>query len=206
VASPPPVIIDEPIEIASWEEPISNKPRPSWVDDPPKKVGSTWTEVIEAGEYATVEECYESADEKLKAATAQHLEHLIQSEKGVYRVYLPHLEEMGIGLNFIRHEIAREEYVETLQRSFGPMKKLYILLEFNSSVDNDLLRHWDTYVRRDRLVDVSLSASAILSVIGLAFGLLRVDTWTKGYYTKRLFIGVPAAIITVVGALIATLT
>ena len=28
-----------------------------------------------------------------------------------------------------------------------------------------------------------------------SYGLLKVDTWTKGYYTKRLFLGVPAAII-----------
>jgi hypothetical protein len=29
----------------------------------------------------------------------------------------------------------------------------------------------------------------------LVWGLLKIDTATKGYYTKRLFLGVPAAII-----------
>ena len=42
---------------------------------------------------------------------------------------------------------------------------------------------------------VGVGAGSILGFIGLVFGLLKIDTWTKGYYTKRLFIGVPAAII-----------
>ena len=42
---------------------------------------------------------------------------------------------------------------------------------------------------------VGAGAGSVLGLIGLVFGLLKVDTWTKGYYTKRLFLGVPAAII-----------
>ena len=40
-----------------------------------------------------------------------------------------------------------------------------------------------------------LGAGGVLGLLGLCYGLLKVDTWTKGYYTKRLFLGVPAAII-----------
>jgi hypothetical protein len=48
---------------------------------------------------------------------------------------------------------------------------------------------------------VGVGAASVLGLIGVAWGLLRVDTMTKGYYSKWLFIGVPAAIISVVALL-----
>ena len=42
---------------------------------------------------------------------------------------------------------------------------------------------------------VGVGAGSILGLLTLVFALLKIDTWTKGYYTKRLFLGVPAAII-----------
>ena len=81
------------------------------------------------------------------------------------------------------------------------MKKLYTLVEFTPSVDAELLRRWDELRRQDRFAVVGTGAGSVLGLIGLAFGLLKVDTWTKGYYTKRLFLGVPAAIIGVLALL-----
>ncbi len=81
------------------------------------------------------------------------------------------------------------------------MKKLYTMLEFRPSVDTELLRRWDELRRQDRFSVVGAGAGSVLGLIGLAFGLLKVDTWTRGYYTKRLFFGVPAAIIGLVGLL-----
>jgi hypothetical protein len=113
------------------------------------------------------------------------------------------LRGLGIGSDYVRREIVAKdpkdnesrEYIETVQRSFGPMKKLYLQIEFTPAVDRQLLQHWDTSERRDRFAMVGVGAGSVLGFIGLVFGLLKMDTWTKGYYTKRLFIGVPAAII-----------
>ena len=47
-------------------------------------------------------------------------------------------------------------------------------------------------------VDVPVRSLASLAQEGRIpqqVGLLKIDTWTKGYYTKRLFLGVPAVII-----------
>jgi hypothetical protein len=102
---------------------------------------------------------------------------------------------MGIGIDFIRSEIAKKEYVETVERSFGPMKKLYVQVEFSPSIDQELRQRWEEVRRQDRFAVVGVGAGSVLGLLGLVFGLLKVDTWTKGYYTKRLFFGVPAAII-----------
>ncbi len=42
---------------------------------------------------------------------------------------------------------------------------------------------------------VTATASFVLAVLAGILLLLKIDTWTRGYYTKRLFLGVPAAII-----------
>ena len=78
-------------------------------------------------------------------------------------------------------------------------------MEFSASDDALLLDRWETYMegfeerrRTDRLAGVALASSMVVAVLGLAYGLLRIDTWTRGYYTKRLLLGVPAAILVVV--------
>ena len=105
------------------------------------------------------------------------------------------LQSAGITVPFIHQEIAKDQYFETVDRSFGPMKKLYTLIEFTPTVDRQLRQCWDAYQRQERFAVVGAGAGGVLGLLGLCYGLLKVDTWTKGYYTKRLFLGVPAAII-----------
>jgi hypothetical protein len=205
-ASPEFVIADAKLDVAPSEG------APAWIRQTQKKVGNTQRVVLVAGEFATVEECYEQADELLKLATIEHINQFAgidwEADKPMYgpgdRVKVRQasmLDRMGIGVDFLRREIARDEYLETVERSFGPMKKLYTLVEFTPSVDAELLRRWDELRRQERFAVVGAGAGSVLGLIGLAFGLLKVDTWTKGYYTKRLFLGVPAAIIGVLALL-----
>lgn len=107
------------------------------------------------------------------------------------------LADMGVGSEFVRREMVPEngEYYATAERSAGPMTKLYTMLEFRPSVDSELRRRWEELRRGERFAVVGAGAGSVLGLLGLAFGLLKVDTWTKGYYSKRLFLGVPAAII-----------
>ncbi len=58
-------------------------------------------------------------------------------------------------------------------------------------------------ITRNRAIDWrlfgGLLAAAVLGLLGAVYGLLKIDTWTKGYYTKRLFLGVPAVIMAIIG-------
>ena len=191
----------------------TNKPRPAWVEEPQKKVGNVLRLSIPAGPYATPEECYQKTDELLKIATDNYVKHYIggvndfssltTAQDGRPNVTITNfrstaLDGMGIDLAYIRREIAKDEYLETVQRSVGPMKNLYTLLEFSPDIDRELRARWDEYRRGTRLAVVGLLSGSVIGVIGLAFGLLRIDTATKGYYSKRLFLGVPAMIIAAV--------
>jgi hypothetical protein len=116
-------------------------------------------------------------------------------EDAVHDWRIHELQEAGITLAYVHQEIAKKEYFETVERSFGPMKKLYTLIEFTPAVDRELRQRWDAYQRQQSFAVVGAGAGGVLGLLGLCYGLLKVDTWTKGYYTKRLFLGVPAAII-----------
>jgi hypothetical protein len=192
--------------------PKSDVNRPAWVKSKPKRVGEVQREVLVTQEWSTESECQREADIGLLFKTYEHIQRLAgvsyDRNSMEYRVMLDEsfkpyirdsrlesLRSAGITLDYIRREIAKDEYLETVERSVGPMMKLYTLVEFSPSVDRELRAHWDAFRRQERMAAVGFGAGGILGLIGLAYGLLKVDTWTKGYYTKRLFVGVPAAII-----------
>jgi hypothetical protein len=114
-----------------------------------------------------------------------------------------YLAELGIDLNHIRRElIAKDpannepcEYLETVERSVGPMKKLSLLVEFTPAFDRQAKLGLDAFERRGRFGMVGAGAGSVLGLLTLVWGVLKLDTATKGYYTKWLFIGIPAAII-----------
>jgi hypothetical protein len=184
-----------------------NPSRPEWVVNPPPRVGEVRREVIATEEWPA-EDIARARDVGLMLKTYEYVQRLYGAPREDYRVdpmviherawgdhRLHGLQQAGITLDFIEREIAKEEYIETVQRSVGPMMKAYTLLEFTPGVDRELRQHWDAYQRQERFAVVGVGAGAVLGLLGFCYGLLKVDTWTKGYYTKRLFLGVPAAII-----------
>jgi hypothetical protein len=189
----------------------SKESRPQWVQQAPKRVGNVRRDVIETDEYATREECEWAADRLLQLKTFEHLQRLVGkpldadhlhnlrnealSIEGHTPWFLHELEKAGITIDYIHHEIARDEFREEVERSFGKMQKLYTQIEFTPAVENELRQRWQVSQRQERFAFVGLGAGSVLGLLGLAWGLLKVDTWTKGYYTKRLFIGLPLAAI-----------
>lgn len=218
-----------PAEVAKIEKAASK--RPEWIDETPKRTGHTRRDLIVTDEYESIDECYQAADVYLMLKTYDHLMDL--SGQTRYDITQPsisftenailvdgrvisapehssvddnrlrQLNDMGIGIDYLRREIVAKdpkdnesrEYIENTTRSIGPMKKLYMQIEFTPAVDRELLQLWDASRRKDRFAFVGAGAASVLGLLGMVWGLLRADTATKGYYTKRLFIGVPIAII-----------
>ena len=173
-------------------------PRPGWVDAHQDRVGNVYRQKLKAGPWQEVSDCHRELEEKLRVATAQRIQQLAGGVVGESHVRVPSLERMGLGIDFVIRELCTKEHVEPVQsESFDEMKNVYVLLEFTPEDDALLLQHWVDYSRRHRLAAVSVGAGSILGVLALAYGLLSLDTWTRGYYSKRLLLGVPAAIIIV---------
>jgi cytoskeletal protein RodZ len=185
--------------------------RPAWVDAPSQRYGDTLREVVAVGDYSTTEECVVASKERVLIAVWDHIQSLVGRMHPIgaenvttgdderdyqlrFNSAIAGLNRLGISYDYIRREIITNEYVEEVERSVGKMHRMYTQLEFRPQVDQFLRQQWVAREQSWRVRAVRLVAFLSLSLVGLVWGLLKVDTMTKGYYSKRLFLGVPALI------------
>ncbi|QDS97750.1 hypothetical protein [Adhaeretor mobilis] len=177
------------------------KPRPAWVSNPPKRVGNVNRRSVSSGPYKTLRECYFGIESGLEEATEERFNQVVQSQAGMSRSHLS-IRRYNIGPETILREFCSEEYIERVESpSVGEMKKLHVLMEFGPEQDRYLLNQWRRYERDERIAVVLVTATLVLGTFAFVWGLLWFDTWTRGYYTKWLFVGVPAAIIAGLGVI-----
>jgi len=169
--------------------------RPSWVDAEPKMVGIVYSRVLHSGPFTTVQECHRALEILLREAVADRLEMLLKAELGQEKVSIPPLEAMGIGMDYVLGDLCTDDFVETDSFTVGEMKKAHVLIEFRQPENAYLVSSWRNYVRRERLQGLAVVASICLGILALGYLGLTIDTWTRGYYTKRLIVGGTAAII-----------
>lgn len=168
---------------------------PKWVVNPPKWVGQVYRETVTSDPFVSDDECRRQLEqEQLPQAVARRIEQIASAKAGG-QVVIGSPLSLGIGPDYILREICRDEFTGSIESSVGDMKKVHVLLEFDENVDNHLLDAWLRHERNRRLT--SLGEIAALSLTGLAaiYGLLRFDTWSKGYYSKQLLVGGTLAII-----------
>ncbi len=175
---------------------IAALPKPDWVMNPPKQIGNVRKFVVTSDPYLTAEECRRDADEKMQNLALNRAAELSGASLS-RRTGAASLADLGLGGDYVRRELCTDEYIDVIDSSVGEMRKTYSLVEFNEAQDSLLVDRARSYSRQEGLLDVTLIGGGVLASIGTLFGLLKLDTWTRGYYTKRLFLGVPAAIITV---------
>jgi hypothetical protein len=176
-------------------------PRPDWFEKPPARVGDIFRVVVFSEPFSTVDECYEQLERRFPVEVQRRLEKLVPASQS--RLVGAHsLDDMGITLDYIMREICQEEFSETLDSSsVGPMKRVHVLMEFTPAVEDHLRGSWQSLLRQDGLVVVAKIAALVLAALGCVYGLLQIDTLTRGYYSKRLLVGASAAIIAIAVAL-----
>jgi hypothetical protein len=178
------------------------KPKPPWLDNPPKFAGEVRRYVVSAGPYVTMAECEQALAREMREVVQTRFRDAVASASGLppgQWSYNPDVGNIGMSDAVILREFCADEYVEKVDASVGEMLKAHALLEFGAHQDQLLVDYWKRWLRRGRVESAVILSS--FAVLGLAFvfGLFKIDAWTRGYYTKRLFIGVPAFIIAVGG-------
>lgn len=172
--------------------------KPAWVTQPPKRSGGIASSVLKVGAYATLDECYAAANRELLAFVFRYLQENRRSTVKDISGFLS-AEPLGMTTASLREMVWRDEYVEQVETSVGDMFRLYTLVEITPEDGEQLIQNAiDVRQRRqqaDRVRYVGLTAAAVVGVLALVFGLLKVDEMTRGYYSKRLFVGVPLVII-----------
>jgi len=76
-----------------------------------------------------------------------------------------------------------------------PLSRAYALLTFDQDFQREILERYRAQVIPRRIGLLSLIAGGLLLAIGVVYGYLRIDTATRGYYTRRLQVAAVALIL-----------
>lgn len=166
---------------------------PDWVRNPPKSTENLYRTVVETGWWPDEQTCRQQTDEVLLIAVAHWLSDIHREAVG--RNSSVDYEAL-LSPDYIRNELVSSEYVAT--RDFthqDGMKNLYLQIEIPDSKKQQVVRQWRNAVRGEQTAAVAMGMGSVLACLAGVLGLIKLDTYTKGYYSKRLFIGVPLAII-----------
>lgn len=183
---------------AQLARPVDTANRPDWVTAEPQRDGPQFEMRLQSEVHASPEKCRASLQKKIRARVAQFVDGYLGNDRAHYLVRFDD--------SFIEQHVIPEgsdgRYLEEL---YSPRFKTsyyteYARLKFDQSFRKELQQRWDKVVRTGRLMTMGLGAFGVLGLLGIAFGYLRLDTATKGYYSGRLQFLAAVAILALVAA------
>ena len=198
-APPEPIELESPDAEATASTP-SNSPytiltvsadRPAWLGEAPRRVGPVFSTVVVSDPYVSKSECDTALDPQLRNVALGYVDDLLGS--GARRF-------VDLDISDVRTRIARDEYVELLDTSVGPMQRVHVLLEFDESLRAEFRQRYKEGIRQRRLYQASGGAMLFLALLGVVFGYLTIDTATRGFYSRRLQLAATVAILLIVFA------
>lgn len=164
--------IDSALTAAMEQRPIAEKPLPPPAS-PPDWLSSSGSagSVVVVGPHVDVAECERHVYEAVQPVVAEFVANYL-GPQWRDRLILP--EE------FIRTDLIRDRYVESVPASFGPMVQLHLLLSFDGKVKAQLAAQQLELVRRQRIAAIGTVFAGLLGVLGIAYLALRSDVARRG--------------------------
>lgn len=209
---------DAPREIAS----TPSRVRPEWVDDltvaEARHKNATVTKLV-SGPYADLSAAGLGST-GVSMPQAEEQRQLIDAARRFVRSSVaPDSREAGLiasgALGMSPNELAscfvEDRYIERRGGREGdavttPTETLHTLVVFKGRDAERLVSQTIAKSRDEQLLLVGLVFAGMLAVLAVAYLVLKFDEATRGYYTKRLWIGVPLAIIGILVLLCLALT
>ena len=197
VSAPDLIPTTPPVEPAKVEQPApsadtsvtAEKPepqRPEWVDQPGRLQGTVYRLSVKSGLFVTREECERALQSKVLAAINDYGDNLLGAGAG---------RKIPVDPDFIRG-LQKAHYEETVtSATVGPMRQIYVLLEFDDAARAQFAGLWQAAVVSDRLARVTLGAGVVLGMLAIAFGYLKLDLMASGQTRGRLRLAAGVAII-----------
>lgn len=168
-------------------KPVSQE-RPGWLDQPGGREGDVYYETVMVEKYVTAAEAEDALAEELQARTRAYVDRYLGA--GASKLFT-------VPPAYIHDRLVRDRYKETVESSVGPMVNAYAQLAFDHRARAQLQRMQRDAQIEHRLLDVAGGAAAVMLVLGAVFGYLKLDTLTRGYYTRRLQLAAGVVILTV---------
>ncbi len=174
----------------------ANNP-PAWINQPPQMLGDTYQTTIVVGPYATPQECEDELPGELHKAANRYVATYVGRPAGAQLVALPY--------EFLRNEVVKDKWEEIGPSSVGPMTRLYVLLQFDRKAREQILEEYRRGVVAGRLWIAGGGLAAVLWLLAVTYGYLRIDLKTSGKRRRRLrFAAILAILGPVAVALLAT--
>jgi len=171
------------------------KKPPAWVGAPPHVLGESYQKTIIVGPYPTRQDCDAELPNELQKELNRYVELCMGQPAGTTRVELPY--------EFLREEVVRGEWEETIQSPrVGQMTQLHVLLQFDRKVKDRILEERQRAVVAGRLWMTGGGLAAMLWLLAVMYGYLRIDLATGGAYRGRLRF---AAILAILGPVAAAI-
>ena len=171
---------------------IADPQRPDWIEHPSGREGDIYYETVMVERYTTRAEA-EDAGRRTANANPGLSRPLFGAGTRTLFTVPP---------AFIHDHLVKSRYEETVESSVGPMVNAYARLAFDRRARTQLQRMYRDAQTEHRLLGVAGGAAAVLLMLGSVFGYLKLDTLTRGYYTRRLQFATALVILTVVAGML----
>lgn len=158
----------------------------TWTAAGAVRVGDVYRMPVEIGPYETRAECNAEQPQVLREAVHRYANQLLGEGAGDY---------VDVPLPYIYQNIVRADCEEHRQTSVGRMLVVHNLLEFDRTVNDHLRDIHQRAVVAKRLRYTGLGAAGVFGLLATAFGYLKLDTLSRGYYTGRLRAAAAVAIL-----------
>jgi hypothetical protein len=186
-------------------------PRPKWVGAEPVLTGEVQSVPVCSGPFEHVDEARRALDEQLRKAVDEYIDDYFRETCGNR---LQASQFIKYDLNYIKsHLIGSDQtYHEVVHVSFGPMHQMHALVTLDAAFRKelesrraDLEREWRKTVAATRVLGAGLGFGVLLGILSLVCGYFKLDTFTRGYYSRRLQVLTVGAIlgVLVAGAVLA---
>lgn len=155
--------------------------QPDWVDQGDGRgEGNVFRMTGSAGPYSSHDECYAAQRDLMRDLTEKYVTRYL-GETAAAEIEVPN--------SYIESKLLRGEWIGPVETaSFGTMYEIHVLLEFDDAARRQFELWWHEARLQRRLWLTGTGAGLVLALLGTAFGYLKLDTATRGYYRGRLMI------------------
>jgi hypothetical protein len=188
-----PLVSDEAAAAARLvdSQPLAEKrtaARPQWMDEPQGKHGDgEYRKIASVEFYHSRAECEEALPDELRKAVEKYIDQFLGEEGAGKRVAMP--------MHDIHDRVVRDEWEEHTVGTYGTVVNLHKLLVFDRRVNEEIKERYRNARVAGRLTTTGVGAGLLLGFLGTVFGYLKLDTFTRGYYARRLQLAAGAAIL-----------
>ena len=184
--------VELPEDFAAPDKPISIPDRPEWVDREPQMVGDNYCVAVSSALHVQQRDCRRTLDERMVEAVSDYVQDLVGSSSVDYFL---HYDADEIRSRFLAQDT---EFSDIVEVSVGPMHQSHAMLQFAPEFRDEVQTKWSQIRQTGRVVRTAGASVGILAMLSLMFGYFRLDSATKGYYTRRLQMVFVAAILALV--------